>query len=91
MLERIGVEHRPADPLDQLTGEVIGLEVGGGNPLAIHDCARLLLWGIGNDEYLRHGVPPSLGARAPSRRNLGRRSKLGKDSVSLVRLVGLLI
>jgi hypothetical protein len=52
-LELVRVAHRPADPLDQLTGEVRGLEIGGGDPLPVDDLAGVLRR-VGHYEYLWH-------------------------------------
>jgi hypothetical protein len=54
LFDRVGIVHGPAHPLDQLTGEVVGLQVGGGYSLSIHDPVRGLLGDVGDYEYLRH-------------------------------------
>jgi hypothetical protein len=61
VLDLVGVYDRPTDPLDKLTGEVVGLEVGGADSLAIHDGARVSLGRIGHYEYLWHEDASLLG------------------------------
>jgi hypothetical protein len=61
VLEGIGVAHRPAHPLDQLAGEMVGFEVGADDSLAVDDLA-IALRGVGDDQYLGHWDPPPLGA-----------------------------
>jgi hypothetical protein len=56
MLDLVGVEHGPADSLDQLARVVVGLEVCEGDPLSIHDRVWGLLGGVGHYEYLGHGA-----------------------------------
>jgi demethylmenaquinone methyltransferase/2-methoxy-6-polyprenyl-1,4-benzoquinol methylase len=80
LLDLVGVLDRPADALDQLAREVVRLEIGADDSLAIDDGARGPLGGIGHYEYLGHDCLLRWVTSAPSRLNLGRRSKLGKDS-----------
>lgn len=54
MFDRVGVVNSPAHPLDQLSGKMVGLQIGGGYPLSIHDPVRGLIGDIGNYEYLWH-------------------------------------
>jgi hypothetical protein len=60
VLELVGVEYRPADALDQLAGEVVGFEVGGGDALAIDDRVVGVLRLVGDYEDLRHRVSSRL-------------------------------
>jgi hypothetical protein len=55
-LELVGVEDRPPDPLDQLAGEVVGLQVAEVDPLAIDNGVVVAVGpSVGLYEYLRHG------------------------------------
>jgi hypothetical protein len=55
VLELIGVDDGPADPLDQLAREVVGLEIGGADPLSVDDGVGGVLGRVGDYEDLGHG------------------------------------
>jgi hypothetical protein len=61
VLDLVGVYDRPADSLDKLAGKVVGLEIGGADPLSIDDGARILLGGVGHYKYLWHEDASLLG------------------------------
>jgi hypothetical protein len=51
----VGVADRPPQPLDELGGEVLRLQVGEAHPLTQHDCIfTLLAVRISKHDYLRH-------------------------------------
>jgi hypothetical protein len=54
VFQLIGVVHGPADPLDELAGEVLRLEIARRDALLPDDCVRGLLRVLGDDEYLGH-------------------------------------
>jgi uncharacterized repeat protein (TIGR01451 family) len=62
VLKLLGVDHGPADTLDQLAGEMIRLQVGADDPLSIDDRVRGL-GRVGDYEYLWHGDASSVGCR----------------------------
>lgn len=61
VLELVGVEDGPADPLDQLTREVVRLEIAQADALAVYDRASGVVVDVGQYEYLRHDVFLPLG------------------------------
>ncbi|HEX9641407.1 MAG TPA: hypothetical protein VGB13_08835, partial [Candidatus Krumholzibacteria bacterium] len=70
VLELVGVEHGPADPLYELTREVVRLEIAQADSLSVHDRASGVVVGVGHYEYLRHGVsfrPSAVGRKAKFR------------------------
>jgi hypothetical protein len=54
VLDLIGVEHGPTDPLHELGREVLGLEIASGDPLAKHYRTMLVVSRCGRDDDLRH-------------------------------------
>jgi hypothetical protein len=61
VLDLVGVYDRPADPLNKLTGKVVRLEIGGADPLSIHDGARIPLGRVSHYKYLWHEDASLLG------------------------------
>jgi hypothetical protein len=51
----VGVAHRPPQPLDEMGGEMVGLKIGGADPLTQHHGVFSLLAGrISKHDYLGH-------------------------------------
>jgi hypothetical protein len=75
VLQFVGVADRPADPLHQLTGEMLGLKAGARDPLPVDDLAGAL-GRIGDHQYLRHlsssssRFVPSIASQPSSQVNL---------------------
>jgi hypothetical protein len=54
-LDLVGVADGPPEPLDEMSGEVLGLEVGQAHPFPEHDRLMLRLAGrISKHDYVRH-------------------------------------